>query len=70
MARGGHTEASIELAILAGFKPAAVLCEITNTDGTMARLPEIVTFGEQHDLPVVTIEDLIAVKQARIETAA
>ncbi|MBV1900539.1 MAG: 3,4-dihydroxy-2-butanone-4-phosphate synthase [Kordiimonadaceae bacterium] len=70
MARGGHTEASIELAVMAGFKSAAVLCEITNEDGTMARLPEIVTFGEKHQLPVITIEDLIAVKKSEIHAAA
>ena len=70
MARGGHTEASIELAVMAGFKSAAVLCEITNEDGTMARLPEIVTFGEKYQLPVITIEDLIAVKKSEIHAAA
>ncbi len=60
LTRGGHTEASIDLAMLAGFKPVAVLCELTNDDGTMARAPEVVTFAKQHDMPVLTIEDLVA----------
>ena len=60
LTRGGHTEASIDLATLAGFKPVAVLCELTNDDGTMARSPEVVTFAKQHDMPVLTIEDLVA----------
>ena len=60
LTRGGHTEASIDLATLAGFKPVAVLCELTNDDGTMARAPEDVTFAKQHDMPVLTIEDLVA----------
>ena len=60
--RRGHTEAAIELARFAGFKPAGVICEITNDDGTMARAPEIVAFAKQHHFPVVTIEDLVAYK--------
>ncbi|WP_327440810.1 3,4-dihydroxy-2-butanone-4-phosphate synthase [Proteus mirabilis] len=60
LTRGGHTEASIDLATLAGFKPVTVLCELTNDDGTMARAPEVVTFAKQHDMPVLTIEDLVA----------
>lgn len=60
LTRGGHTEASIDLATLAGFKPVAVLCELTNDGGTMARAPEVVTFAKQHDMPVLTIEDLVA----------
>ena len=60
--RRGHTEAAIELARFAGFKPAGVICEITNDDGTMARAPEIVAFAKQHHFSVVTIEDLVAYK--------
>ena len=60
--RRGHTEAAIELARFAGFKPGGVICEITNDDGTMARAPEIVAFAKQHHFPVVTIEDLVAYK--------
>ncbi|MDF1720678.1 MAG: 3,4-dihydroxy-2-butanone-4-phosphate synthase [Minwuia sp.] len=57
--RRGHTEASVDLVTLAGFKPAAVLCELANPDGSMARLPEIAVFGRAHDMPVVSIEDLV-----------
>lgn len=60
LVRRGHTEASVDLAALAGFKPAAVLCELANPDGTMARLPEIVAFARRHDMPVLSIEDLVA----------
>lgn len=57
--RGGHTEATVDLMRLAGLKPCGVLCELTNPDGTMARLPEIVAFSESHGTPVLTVEDLI-----------
>ncbi|NBI42471.1 3,4-dihydroxy-2-butanone-4-phosphate synthase [[Haemophilus] felis] len=57
--RRGHTEASIDLARLAGYKPAGVICEITNDDGSMARAPEIVEFAKKFGFPVVTIEDLV-----------
>ena len=60
LARRGHTEASVDLAILAGLQPAGVICEITNDDGSMARAAEIVAFAQQHHYPVVTIEDLVA----------
>lgn len=58
--RAGHTEATVDLMRLAGLKPCGVLCELTNPDGTMARMEEIVAFSEQHDLPVLTVADLIA----------
>lgn len=57
--RDGHTEANIELMKLAGLKPMGVLCEITNPDGTMARMPEIIKFSKEHDMPIVTINDII-----------
>ncbi len=57
--RAGHTEASIDLANLAGFFPAGVLCEIMDEDGTMARLPKLEEIAEQFDLKVITIQDLI-----------
>ncbi|MCO6539915.1 MAG: 3,4-dihydroxy-2-butanone-4-phosphate synthase [Gilliamella sp.] len=57
--RRGHTEASIDLVTLAGLKPAAVLCELTNDDGTMARAPEVVKFANEYHMPVVTIEDIV-----------
>jgi 3,4-dihydroxy 2-butanone 4-phosphate synthase/GTP cyclohydrolase II len=57
--RAGHTEASIDLAILAGLYPAAVICEIMNEDGTMARVPELMIFAKKHNLKIITIADLI-----------
>lgn len=59
LTRRGHTEASVDLARLAGFKPAGVICEITNEDGTMARAPEIVEFAKKFGYVVLTIEDLV-----------
>lgn len=58
--RAGHTEASVDLARLAGLQPAAVICEIMNDDGTMARMPDLVPFAQRHGLKIGTIEDLIA----------
>lgn len=58
--RTGHTEAAIDFARLAGLKPAGVIVEIMNEDGTMARLPELVKVAERFDLKVVSIEDLVA----------
>ncbi len=57
LTRGGHTEATIDLMTLAGFKPAGVLCELTNDDGTMARAPECIEFANKHNMALVTIED-------------
>ena len=56
--RDGHTEANIELMKLAGLTPAGVLCEITKEDGTMARMPDVIKFSKEHDMPVVTIDDI------------
>ena len=58
--RAGHTEASVDIARLAGLIPAGVICEIINDDGTMARLPELVTFAQRHNIKLGTIADLIA----------
>jgi 3,4-dihydroxy 2-butanone 4-phosphate synthase/GTP cyclohydrolase II len=58
--RTGHTEAAIDFARLAGFKPAGVICEIMNENGTMARLPELVEVAKKFDLKLVSIEDLVA----------
>jgi 3,4-dihydroxy 2-butanone 4-phosphate synthase/GTP cyclohydrolase II len=58
--RTGHTEAAIDFARLAGFKPAGVICEIMNEDGSMARLPELVEVAKKFDLKLVSIEDLVA----------
>jgi 3,4-dihydroxy 2-butanone 4-phosphate synthase/GTP cyclohydrolase II len=57
--RAGHTEAGCDLAELAGLSPAAVICEIMKDDGTMARLPDLLAFAEQHGLKIGTIADLI-----------
>jgi 3,4-dihydroxy 2-butanone 4-phosphate synthase/GTP cyclohydrolase II len=59
LVRTGQTEGSVDLARLAGLKPAGVICEILNDDGTMARLPELVTFAEKHDLMVLSVADII-----------
>lgn len=60
LVRAGHTEASVDLARLAGLVPAAVICEIMNDDGTMARMGDLVPFAKQHGLRIGAIEDLIA----------
>ena len=64
LTRRGHTEASVDLARLAGFKEAGVICEITNDDGTMARAPEIVKFAKKSGYSVLTIEDLVEYRLA------
>jgi 3,4-dihydroxy 2-butanone 4-phosphate synthase/GTP cyclohydrolase II len=77
--RAGHTEGSVDLARLAGKKSAAVICEIMNDNGEMARLPDLEIFSQKFELPIVSIEDLITfrlmkdslveeVKQAPVET--
>lgn len=63
--RAGQTEGSVDLARLAGLIPAGVICEIMNEDGTMARLPDLIEFGKQHDLKLVTIKDLIEYRMKR-----
>jgi 3,4-dihydroxy 2-butanone 4-phosphate synthase len=68
--RRGHTEATIDLVSMAGFKPAGVLCELTNDDGSMAHAPEVITFAKQHDMVVLTIEDLVAYRQSREKKAS
>lgn len=57
--RAGHTEASVDLAQLAGLNPSAVICEIMNQDGSMARLPDLLEFADEHDIKIGTIESLI-----------
>ena len=59
LVRAGQTEGSVDLSKLAGFKPAAVICEIMRDDGTMARMPDLEEFAEEHGLKIATIEDLI-----------
>jgi 3,4-dihydroxy 2-butanone 4-phosphate synthase/GTP cyclohydrolase II len=65
LVRAGHTEGSVDLARLAGMKEAAVLCEIMNADGTMARLPDLKEFCRKHQLKMCTIEDLIKYRRQR-----
>jgi 3,4-dihydroxy 2-butanone 4-phosphate synthase len=60
LSRRGHTEGALELCALAGLEPAAVLCELMNPDGTMARGPRMFRYAQQHGLPVLAIEDLVA----------
>ena len=64
LVRAGHTEASVDLARLAGLQPAAALIEIINDDGTMARMPQLQEVARQHGLKIVTIKDLIAYRVA------
>src|SRR3954465_8874801 len=60
LVRAGHTEASVDIARLAGLNPSGVICEIMNDDGTMARMPDLVAFAQHHGLKLGTIADLIA----------
>ena len=63
--RTGHTEASVDLARLAGLKPIAVICEIMRNDGEMARLPDLVAFANEHRLRILTVAALVAWRRAR-----
>ena len=60
LVRAGHTEASVDIARLAGLNPSGVICEIMNDDGTMARLDDLIPFARRHGLKIGTIADLIA----------
>ena len=62
--RTGHTEAAVDLARLAGLKPAGVICEITKDDGTMARLPDLMEFKTRHGLKLISIEELVAYRRS------
>lgn len=57
--RAGHTEAAVDLAVLAGLEPAGVICEVINEDGSMARLPQLIDFSREHNLTLISIADLI-----------
>jgi len=61
--RPGHTEAAVDLARLAGLTPAGVICEMVNEDGSMARLPELITFAREHDLCLISIADLVVYRR-------
>ena len=65
MVRAGQTEGSVDLARLAGLKPAGVICEIMNDDGTMARMPQLREFAKKHDLKIITIADLVAYRMRK-----
>lgn len=69
LTRRGHTEGTVDLMRLAGLQPAGVLCELTNVDGTMARLPEVVAFAEAQGMGVLSIEDLVAYRQTKLAAA-
>jgi 3,4-dihydroxy 2-butanone 4-phosphate synthase/GTP cyclohydrolase II len=60
LVRTGHTEASVDISRMAGLNPSAVICEIMNDDGTMARLPDLIKFAQFHGMKIGTIEDLVA----------
>jgi 3,4-dihydroxy 2-butanone 4-phosphate synthase/GTP cyclohydrolase II len=64
LVRAGQTEASVDLARLAGLRPAGVICEIMNDDGTMARVPDLIGFCQQHDLKMLTVAELIRYRMA------
>ena len=64
LVRSGQTEASVDLALLAGQRPAAVICEIMNEDGTMARMPQLEQISHKYELPIVTVADLISFRLA------
>lgn len=59
LVRAGHTEAAVDIAILAGLNPSGVICEIMNDDGSMARMPDLIKFAKQHQMKIATIADLI-----------
>ncbi len=63
--RRGHTEGTVDLMRLAGLQPVGVLCELTNEDGSMARLPQVAAFAERHGMPVCSIEDIVGYHRVR-----
>ena len=65
LVRAGQTEAAVDLCRIAGLEPAGVICEVTNPDGSMARLPELRRFSRAHGMRIVTVKDLIAYRMAR-----
>src|SRR5207249_8811143 len=65
LVRAGQTEAATDLCAMAGLQPVGVICEITNPDGSMSRLPELKRFARKHGLRMITVRDLIAHRMAR-----
>lgn len=66
LVRRGHTEGAVDLMSLAGYKPAGILCELTNPDGNMVRLPQIINFAKEHDMTVVSIDDISEYKMKKM----
>lgn len=64
LGRAGHTEASVDLAVITKQNPASVICEVINDDGTMARLPDLKIFAQKHNIKIGTIEDLIQYRKS------
>lgn len=69
LGRPGHTEASVDLAVLAKLNPASAICEVINDDGTMARLPDLKRFARKYNIKIGTIEDLIEYRKSRSEAS-
>ncbi|NDF12550.1 MAG: 3,4-dihydroxy-2-butanone-4-phosphate synthase [Proteobacteria bacterium] len=65
LVRAGHTEAAVDISRLAGLNPSGVICEIMNDDGSMARLPDLITFAKKHKLKIATIADLISYRRRK-----
>lgn len=65
LSRAGHTEGGVDLAKLAGLSPSAVICEIMNDDGSMARLPALTQFAKDHNIPIITMDEVIAYRMAK-----
>src|SRR5699024_728333 len=70
LARRGHTEGSLDLAILAGMRPASVLCELMNDDGTMARNADIDAYAARYNMPVLSIEDIANYRRSMLSNQA
>ncbi|MFL5303120.1 MAG: 3,4-dihydroxy-2-butanone-4-phosphate synthase, partial [Anaeromyxobacteraceae bacterium] len=65
LVRAGQTEGSVDLARIAGLKPAGVICEVMNDDGTMSRMPELEALSREHDLPLLSVADLISYRMLK-----
>lgn len=66
LSRNGHTEAGVDLALLSGLNPAAVICEVINDDGTMARVSDLLAFAQRYEIKVGTIKDLVEYRKTQI----
>lgn len=70
LSRRGHTEAAVDLSRLAGLKPAGVLCEVCNDDGSMARLPQLMKFARKYNMVLTSIQDLAAYRREEESASA